>query len=108
MRPHLSNVSKLLTLYGVEHEALRDALGIPLRRGLAPDLYVRSCAKGVVTQYFDNDVDDQVLSNQYQVHTFAAEMARAQFGTSSANAQCVCTRPAPGAGRDDRPPAQAR
>ena len=78
MRPHLSKVSELLTLYGVEHEALRGALGIPLRRGWAPDIYVRSCAKGVVTRYFDSDEADQILTNEYQVHTFAAEMARAQ------------------------------
>ena len=78
MRPSLSKVSELLTEYGVRYEALRGALGIPLRRGWAPDIYVRSCAKGVVTQYFDSDVTDQTLTNEYQVHTFAAEMARAQ------------------------------
>ena len=78
MRPSLSKVSGLLTEYGVTHEVLRGALGIPLSRGWAPELYVRSCAKGVVTRYVGSDVEDQILTNEYQVHTFAAEMARAQ------------------------------
>jgi hypothetical protein len=78
MRPNLSKVSELLTEYGVTHEVLRGALGIPLSRGWAPELYVRSCAKGVVTQYSYSDVMDQILTNEYQVHTFAADMARVQ------------------------------
>ena len=74
----LSRVSDLLSTHDVEHVELRGALGIPLRRGWAPDLYVRSCAKGVVTRYFDSDVEDQILTNEYQAHPFAAEMARVQ------------------------------